>query len=61
LAGALLKPVASNRPMEDSVAALVELRAAMDRAYGPCAERRVEMEVGGEGTLDDVLAFCRAA
>lgn len=60
LAGAFLKPVGGNDPMEASVKALQGLRGDMDAAYGLCADRRLEMLVGGTGTLEDVLAFCRA-
>lgn len=49
---------------EDPVAAFVsrlrEWRDAMDVAYGPCAEDKKDMEVGGAGTLAELLAFCRA-
>jgi len=61
LAGAFLKPVGGSTPLESSVAELLNLRDGMDRAYGPCAAKRVEMQVGGSGTLEDVLGFCRAA
>jgi CRISPR system Cascade subunit CasC len=60
LAGAYLKPVGGTDPMAESVKALQGLRGQMDAAYGPCADRRLEMVVGGSGTLDEVLAFCRA-
>ena len=61
LGAAFLKPVAGHDPMGDSVAALHGLRDAMDSAYGACADRRAEMSVGGAGSLEDILAFCRAA
>ena len=60
LGAAFLKPVAGHDPMGDSVAALHGLRDAMDSAYGACADRRAEMSVGGAGSLEDILAFCRA-
>jgi CRISPR system Cascade subunit CasC len=60
LAAAFLKPIGGNNPMADSVAALHDLRDDMDKAYGACADRRIDMQVGGTGTLDDILAFCRA-
>jgi CRISPR system Cascade subunit CasC len=60
LAGAFLKPIDGKDPMEASVKALQGLRESMDAAYGPCADRRFEMLVGGTGTLEEVLAFCRA-
>ncbi|MCW3476874.1 type I-E CRISPR-associated protein Cas7/Cse4/CasC [Limobrevibacterium gyesilva] len=59
LAGAFLKPVVGNDVMAASVEQLRQLRAAMDAAYGPCADRRCEMLVGETGALDDILAFCR--
>ena len=60
LASAFLKPVSGTNPMGDSVTALHDLRRDMDQAYGDCADRRAEMLVGGAGTLDDIVAFCRA-
>lgn len=60
LAGAFLKPVTGNDPLAASLSELRELRDAMDKAYGKCADATAEMLVGGDGTLDDVLAFCRA-
>ena len=60
LAGAFLKPVAGNDPMEVSVRELRGLRDAMDRAYGACSERHEEMLVAERGSLPDILAFCRA-
>ena len=60
LGAAFLKPIAGHDPMADSVAALCGLRDAMDSAYGACADRRAEMSVGGAGSLEDILAFCRA-
>jgi CRISPR system Cascade subunit CasC len=61
LAGAFLKPIAGADPLGDSVKSLCSLRDDMDKAYGACADQRAEMLVGGAGTLDEVLAFCRAA
>ena len=60
LAAAFLAPITGTNPMELSVAELRRLRDAMDTAYGACADRRVELEVGGPGTLDEVIAFCQA-
>jgi CRISPR system Cascade subunit CasC len=60
LAGAFLKPIAGSDPLSDSIAELKKLRAAMDAAYGKCADGVAEMRVGEGGTLEDVLAFCRA-
>ena len=61
LAGAFLRPVGGADAMTESVKALQGLRVDMDAAYGPCADRRSEMLVGEAGTLEDILAFCRAA
>ncbi len=60
LAGAFLKPITAGDPIGASVTALGKLCSAMDAAYGLCADRRMEMLVGGAGTLEDVLTFCRA-
>ena len=59
LACAFLKPIGGKNPMDDSVTALRDLRCDMDKAYGACADRRTDMQVGGTGTLDDILSFCR--
>jgi CRISPR system Cascade subunit CasC len=61
LAGAFLQPISATDPMEASVRKLTQLRDNMDTAYGPCADRRSEMQVGSSGTLEDILAFCQAA
>lgn len=60
LAAAFTRAVRGEDPVGGSVERLRAWRDAMDAAYGPCAEGRAEMEVGGAGTLADVLAFCRA-
>lgn len=60
LAAAFTKAVRGEDLVAASVSRLREWRDAMDRAYGPCAEGRAEMEAGDAGTLADVLAFCRA-
>lgn len=60
LAGAFLKPVAEADTLGNSIAALTNLRADMDRAYDSCAEEISVMRVGGAGTLEDILTFCRA-
>ena len=60
LAAAFTKAVRDDDPVHASVDRLRGWRDDMDRAYGPCADSRAEMTVGGEGRLADVLAFCRA-
>lgn len=60
LAAAFTKAVRDDDPVHASVNRLQGWRDDMDRAYGPCADSRAEMTVGGEGRLADVLAFCRA-
>lgn len=64
LAGAFLKPVSEHEAggdmMAASIHALVKIRDAMDRAYGPCAEAVKIMNVaGGEGSLTEIKTFCR--
>lgn len=64
LAGAFAKAVAAGGERDviaDSVAALLAFRAALDTAYGQCWQTQQEMRVGGDGTLADIVAFCRAA
>lgn len=60
LAGAFAKPVAGADLMEGSVTALTAFRAALDVAYGPGCEAQQAMHVGKEGTLAEIVAFCRA-
>jgi len=57
LAGAFACPVTGNDLMEASIQALISFRTAIDKTYGPAADARVEMQLGGEKTLADVLAF----
>lgn len=59
LAGAFAKPVVGEDLMAASVAALEGFRAELDKAYGACAEAHRVMRVGGDGTLADIIAFCR--
>jgi hypothetical protein len=39
-----------------SVAKLETFQQDMDKAYGPCADCRYTMKVGGEGTLTEAIA-----
>ena len=64
LAGAFARPVGEIREeaadiMASSISRLRSFRASLDKAYGTAAEASAEMEVGGEGTLAEILAFAR--
>jgi CRISPR system Cascade subunit CasC len=64
LAGAFARPVGEIREeaadiMASSITRLRSFRAGLDKAYGTAAEASAEMEVGGEGTLAEILAFAR--
>lgn len=58
LGGAFLVPVAGADPLAESVAAVRLLRHHLNEAYGLCADRHNEMEVGKKGSLDEIVAFC---
>ncbi|WP_439271397.1 type I-E CRISPR-associated protein Cas7/Cse4/CasC [Pseudochrobactrum sp. HB0163] len=55
LSGAFFKPVQPH--MASSVKALEEMRAAIDKAYGKTCETDCRMEVGAEGTLEEIVRF----
>jgi CRISPR system Cascade subunit CasC len=59
LAGAFARPVTGDDIMAASIGNLRKFRAAIDKAYGPAADASVEMEVGGDHTLADIVAFFR--
>jgi CRISPR system Cascade subunit CasC len=59
LAGAFAHPVNSGDLMATSIDKLRQFRSAIDKAYGPAADATIEMEVGGDRTLADILAFVR--
>ena len=62
LAGAFARPVPARGEVDvvaESIAELEKFRAALDAAYGPCWETEKRMRVGGEGTLAEIVAFCR--
>jgi CRISPR system Cascade subunit CasC len=62
LAGAFVKPVQGEDIATASVVQLTDWRAKLDRAYGPAAEATSVMDVSaGQGTLGEVIAFCRDA
>jgi CRISPR system Cascade subunit CasC len=59
LAGAFASPVNSEDLMTTSIDRLRTFRSSVDKAYGPSAEASIEMDVGGDCTLADILAFVR--
>jgi CRISPR system Cascade subunit CasC len=66
LAAAFLKPVTVREDSGDLLSASVKrirnLRDGLDRAYGPAAQARKELYVGGdsvEGSLDEIVEFVR--
>lgn len=61
LAGAFARPVplTSDDIMATSIDKLRGFRAAIDKAYALATDPSIEMEVGGEGTLADIVAFFR--
>lgn len=62
LAGAFVPPVTGDDPVGESAKALKKWRDRLDSAYGPGADAIKVMDVvAGEGTLTDIVAFCRAA
>ena len=54
------RAVTGDNLMDDSVAALDRFRAALDTAYGPSGTASCRMELGKEGSLADIVAFCWA-
>jgi CRISPR system Cascade subunit CasC len=59
LAGAFAAPVEGRNLMPDSIAALGRFRDALDAAYGDDGVTRATMEVGGNGSLAEIITFCR--
>ena len=58
LAVAFLDPIKDANFGKSSVVRLKEFKDKIDKAYGPCAEDRCEMDVlSGKGKLDEVLNF----
>ena len=45
--------------MDRSITTLQGFRAAIDKAYGPAADASIEMRVGGDHTLANIIAFVR--
>lgn len=62
LAGAFVNPVNGTNVLVGSIDQLIKARAAMDRAYGACADAYIMMDVpANTGTLDEIKAFVAAA
>ena len=62
LAGAFIPAVNSEDPVRNSVKALGDWRAKLDRAYGPGADATVVMDVAADqGRLAEIVTFCREA
>jgi CRISPR system Cascade subunit CasC len=59
LAGAFAKPISDHDLMAKSIEALGTFRADMEKAYGPAGDAKATMQVGGDGTLADIVAFFR--
>ena len=52
----------SEDPVRNSVKALGDWRAKLDRAYGPGADATVVMDVAADqGRLAEIVTFCREA
>jgi CRISPR system Cascade subunit CasC len=61
LAAAFFKPVRGEDLLSLSIKAIGDTAAAMDKAYGKCADATTEMNVAaGTGTLQDIIAFARS-
>ena len=46
--------------MAKSIEALSVFRQDLEKAYGPAADASAVMQVGGAGTLADIVAFSQA-
>ncbi len=57
LAGAFARPVSGDDLMAKSINAVRVFRTNMEKAYGEAADATAEMQVGGAGTLADIVAF----
>jgi CRISPR system Cascade subunit CasC len=60
LGSAFAKSAADADVVAASVKNLETFRDAMDKAYGPCADARYCMHVGGSGTLAEAIEFATA-
>jgi CRISPR system Cascade subunit CasC len=59
LAGAFARPVTGDDLMGRSIEALRTFRDNLDAAYSVTSQASVEMEVGGTGTVADIVTFFR--
>ena len=59
LAGAFARAVTGEHLMDKSIDALSKFRKNIDAAHGPAADASVEMKLGGDTTLSDIVAFFR--
>lgn len=61
LSGAFFEPVKPPQLMDKSIAKLTQTRDDIARAYGPGWAADCTMQLGGAGTLDDIVRFAGAA
>jgi CRISPR system Cascade subunit CasC len=60
LSVAFLNPVQGSNLLTDSISAIESQRDKMNKAYGPCADDRIIMNVEkDEGALQEIIAFCK--
>lgn len=59
LAGAFARAVTGEDLMVSSIEKLRDFRKALEAAYGPACDDNKEMEVGGSGSLAEIIAFAR--
>jgi CRISPR system Cascade subunit CasC len=59
LAGSFARAVNGDDLMDASITALKTFRSNIDKAYGPSSDARIEMKIGGEHSLADIVAFFR--
>ena len=50
-------PVDAYNVVLNSVEAVQKTKVALDKAYGACSDRHAVLNVGGDGNLEDLLAF----
>ncbi len=60
LAGAFAKSVTGDDMMEASIQRLLKFRTDMDKAYSQVPDEAKAMQVGGAGTLANIIEFCRS-
>jgi CRISPR system Cascade subunit CasC len=61
LAGAFFKPVRGEDPLAASIEALEQLREKIAKAYDDIPARVTMNVLAGQGTLSELVAFCRTA